>query len=172
MPSKSSTSVPKSRVSYPLTALHKKVCTNLCYCLLSPDLRNMRHELNAFGLCLIINIYIYIPATISWTVLLTSPEGLFHISHLNLVLSPVLMFLITFNFNSSFVRWRNWRMFLQIMTVVKNHCFKFTIYQNTVGNGCNFIMWISVVPHQVGITTFVKVAWIRRFLGEFHIHIH
>ena len=78
----------------------------------------------------------------------------------------------SFNFNSSFVRWRNWRMFLQTMTVVKNHYFKFTIYQNTEGNGCNFIMWISIVPHQVGITTFVKVAWIRRFLGEYQIHTH
>ena len=41
MPSKSSTIVPKSQVSYPLTALHMKVCAYLCYCLLSPDLSNM-----------------------------------------------------------------------------------------------------------------------------------
>ena len=63
-------------------------------------------------------------------------------------------------------------MFLHTTAVVKNHCFKFTIYQNTVDNASNFIMWISIVPHQVGITTFVKVAWIRRFLGEYHIHTH
>ena len=45
------------------------------------------------------------------------------------------------------------------------------MYQNTTDNALNVIMWISVVPHQVDITTFVKVAWIRRFLGEMHIHI-
>ena len=76
----------------------------------------------------------------------------------------------SFNFNSSFVRWRNTRMFLDTMTVIKNHSDKCTIYQNTIDNVLNFIMWISVVPHQVGITTIVKVAWIRRFLSETHIH--
>ena len=76
----------------------------------------------------------------------------------------------SFNFNSSFVRWRNTRMFLDTMTVIKNHSDKCTIYQNTIDNVLNFIMWISVVPHQVGITTIVKIAWIRRFLGEVHIH--
>ena len=76
----------------------------------------------------------------------------------------------SFNFNSSFVRWRNTRMFLDTMTVINNHSDKCNIYQNTIDNVLNFIMWISVVPHQVGITTIVKVAWIRRFLGETHIH--
>ena len=58
MPSKSSTIVPKSQVSWPLSALHIKVCADLCYCLLSPDLKNMRDELNTFDLCLIINGYV------------------------------------------------------------------------------------------------------------------
>ena len=76
----------------------------------------------------------------------------------------------SFDFNPSFVRWRNTRMFLDTMTVIKNHSDKCNIYQNTIDNVLNFIMWISVVPHQVGITTIVKIAWIRRFLGEMHIH--
>ena len=76
----------------------------------------------------------------------------------------------SFNFNSSFVRWRNTRMFLDTTTAIKNHSDKCTIYQNTIDNVLNFIMWISVVPHQVGIATIVKIAWIRRFLGETHIH--
>ena len=76
----------------------------------------------------------------------------------------------SFNFNSSFVRWRNVRMFLDTMTVINHHFDKYTMYQNTIDNALNVIMWISVVPHQVGITTIVKVAWIRRFLGEMHIH--
>ena len=76
----------------------------------------------------------------------------------------------SFNFNSSFVRWRNIRMFLDTTTAINHHSDKCTIYQNTVDNVLNLIMRISVVPHQVGITTIVKVAWIRRFLGEMHIH--
>ena len=76
----------------------------------------------------------------------------------------------SFNFNSSFVRWRNVRMFLDTTTVINHHSDKFTIYHNTIDSALNVIMWISVVPHQVGITTIVKVAWIRRFLGETHIH--
>ena len=76
----------------------------------------------------------------------------------------------SFNFNSSFVRWRNVRMFLDTMTVINHHFDKYTMYQNTIDNALNVIMWISVVPHQVGITIIVKVAWIRRFLGETHIH--
>ena len=76
----------------------------------------------------------------------------------------------SFNFNSSFVRWRNVRMFLDTMTVPINHSDKVTLYQNKEDNALSFIMWISVVPHQVGITTIVKVAWIRRFLGKMHIH--
>ena len=43
------------------------------------------------------------------------------------------------------------------------------MYQKNIENALNVIMWISVVLHQVGITTIVKVAWIMRFLGEMHI---
>ena len=76
----------------------------------------------------------------------------------------------SFNFNSSFVRCRNIRIFLDTMTAINHHSDKFTTNQNTIENVLNVIMWISVVPHQVGITTIDKVAWIRRFLGEMHIH--
>ena len=76
----------------------------------------------------------------------------------------------SFNFNSSFVRWRNVRMFLDTTTVINHHSDKCTIYQNTIDNVLNLILWISVVPHQVGVTAIVEVAWIRRFLGEIHIH--
>ena len=76
----------------------------------------------------------------------------------------------SFNFNSSFVRWRNVRMFLDTTTLINYHSDKYTIYQNTIDNALNDIMWVSVVPHQVGISTIVKVAWIRRFLGETYIH--
>ena len=75
----------------------------------------------------------------------------------------------SFNFNSSFVRWRNFGMFLDTTTVINHHSDKCTIYQNTIDNVMNAILWVGVVPHQVGITTIVKVAWIRRFLGKTHI---
>ena len=75
----------------------------------------------------------------------------------------------SFNFNSSFVRWRNFGMFLDTTTVINHHSDKCTIYQNTIDNVMNVILWVGVVPHQVGITTIVKVAWIRRFLGKTHI---
>ena len=55
------------------------------------------------------------------------------------------------------------------MTVINQHCDKYIMYQNTIENALNVIMWISVVPHQVGFTTIFKVAWIMRFLGERHI---
>ena len=61
-------------------------------------------------------------------------------------------------------------MFLDTMTVINHYFDKYFMYQNTTDNALNVIMWISVVPHQIDITTFVKVAWIRRFLGEMHIH--
>ena len=61
-------------------------------------------------------------------------------------------------------------MILDTMTVIKHHFDKCTINQDTVDNELNLIMWISVVPHQVGITTIVEVAWIRRFLGEMQIY--
>ena len=57
-------------------------------------------------------------------------------------------------------------MFIDTITVIKHHFDKCTIYQDTIGNELNLIIWISVVPHQVGITTIVEVAWIRRLLGE------
>ena len=76
----------------------------------------------------------------------------------------------SFNFNSSFVRKRNRRMFLDTIAVIDYHFEKCTVYHNAKGNALNRIMCISVVPHQVGITTIVKVAWIRRFLGERRIH--
>ena len=76
----------------------------------------------------------------------------------------------SFNFNSSFVRKWNIRMFFDTTTVINHHLDKCTIYQNAIESALNVIMWISVVPHQVCITTIAKVAWIRRFLGETHIH--
>ena len=76
----------------------------------------------------------------------------------------------SFNFNSSFVRWINRRMFLHTTTAIHKQSGKYIFYQYTIDNVLNPIMWIIVVPHQVGITTIFKVAWIRRFLGETHIH--
>ena len=61
-------------------------------------------------------------------------------------------------------------MFLDTKTVVNQHFDQFTINQNTIDNALNVILWISVVPHQVGITTIDEVTWIRRFLGEMLIH--
>ena len=61
-------------------------------------------------------------------------------------------------------------MILDTTTVIKHHFDKYTVYKNSIDNAPNLIMRISVVPHQVGITTIVEVAWIRRFLGEIHIH--
>ena len=75
----------------------------------------------------------------------------------------------SFNFNSSFVGNWNIRMFLDTTTVINHHSDKCTIYQNTIDNVLNLILWISVVPHQVGVTAIVEVAWIRRFLDETHI---
>ena len=75
----------------------------------------------------------------------------------------------SFKFNSSFVIWRNVRMFLDTTTFINHHVDKCTIYQNTINNVPNLFMWIRVVPHQFDITTIFKVARIRRFLGESHI---
>ena len=66
----------------------------------------------------------------------------------------------SFDFNSSFVKWGNVRIFSDTLTVINYQADKCIIYQNTIDNELNVIMWISVVPHQVGITTIVKVAWI------------
>ena len=76
----------------------------------------------------------------------------------------------SFNFNSSFVRWRNFKMLLDTMTAINYHSDKCTIYQHTINNVLNVIMWINIVPHQLGITSIIEVAWIRRFLDEKHIH--
>ena len=76
----------------------------------------------------------------------------------------------SFNFNSSFVRWWNVWIFLDTKTVIDHHFDKYTIHQNSIENVLNFIMWIGIVPHQLGITSIVKVAWIRRFLCEMHTY--
>ena len=76
----------------------------------------------------------------------------------------------SFNSNSSSVGLRNIWMFSDTTTFSNNHSDICSINQNTIDNSLNFIMWISVVPHQLGITTIVEVAWIRRFLDEMHIH--
>ena len=57
-------------------------------------------------------------------------------------------------------------MFLDTMTVINHHFDKYTMYHNTIANALNVIMWISVVPHQVDITTIVKVlgsegSWVK-----------
>ena len=57
------------------------------------------------------------------------------------------------------------------MAILINHFDKLIIYQNTEKNALSLIKWISVVPHKLGITTIVKIAWIRRFLGDLHICI-
>ena len=61
-------------------------------------------------------------------------------------------------------------MFLDTMTAINHRSNKFTTFMNTIDNVLNLIMWIRVVPHQVGITTIVEIAWIRRFLDEMHIY--
>ena len=48
-------------------------------------------------------------------------------------------------------------MFLDTMTVINHHFDKYTMYHNTINNALNVIMWFSVVPHQVGITTIVSL---------------
>ena len=177
MPSKSSTSVPKSWVSWPLSALHIKDCTSLCYCLLSPDLRNTR-DMSCMHL-------IYLWLLMVKSVIRTCHNKLNCTINLAWRASPRFKFDFgivfrvdvldnqgssSFNFNSSFIRWRNWRIFFHTTTVLINHFDKHIIYQNTINNALNLIKWISVVPHQVSITTVFKIAWIRRFLGDFHIH--
>ena len=76
----------------------------------------------------------------------------------------------SFNFNSSLIRWRNITMFLDTTTAPENHFFICILYQNTKDDASSRIKWISVVPYKLGITTIFKIAWIRRFLGETHIH--
>ena len=174
MPYKSSTIVPKSRVSWPLSALHREVCANL-YAIVYFFQISEIWDMNLMNL-----IYIWLLMVMS--LIRTCHNKLHYASNMP---SPHFTFKFgiisrvdvldnqgssSFNFNSSFIRWRDRRMFLHTTTVLKNHFDKCTIYQNTVDNALSLIMWISVVPHQVGVTTIVKVAWIWRFLGETHIH--
>ena len=46
------------------------------------------------------------------------------------------------------------------------HSFKFfpffTIYQNAENSGKDFIIWVTVVPHQSGSACIINVNWIRR----------
>ena len=177
MPSKSSTIVPKSRVSKPLSVLHIEVCANLCYCLLSPDFRNRRYMSWMHLICVWLLMVM--------SVIRTCHNKMHCTIHLAKKASCELTFKFgivsrvdvldnqgssSFNFNSSLVRLRNVRMFFDTKTAIHQQFDKCIFYQNTVDNDLNLIMWISVVPYQVGITTIFKVAWIWRFLGETHIH--
>ena len=173
MPSKSSSIVlPKVQL-----ASHFQPGTTLCYCLLSPDLRNMR-DISWMHL-----IYVWLLVVMSvictchnklhctlYQVQKASNQFTYKLGIISRVDVLDNQGSSSFNFNSSFVRWRNFRMFLDTTTVINHHSDKCTIHKNTIDNVLNLIMWISVVPHQVGITTIVKVAWLRRFLGEMHIH--
>ena len=50
-----------------------------------------------------------------------------------------------FKFYSSFVRKWNFRMFLDTTTVINHHFDKCTIHKNTIDNGLNLIMRISLL---------------------------
>ena len=154
-----------------------KVCTNLCYSLPSPDLSNERHELNAFDIIIILLMVMSIIRTchnkLHCTLYIVRKASPHFTSKIRIVSRVDVLDdqgSSSFNVNSSFVRWRNFRMFLDTTSVTNHHLDKYSIYQNTIDNVLNLIMWISVVPHQVNITAIVKVAWIRRFLGKTHIH--
>ena len=153
-----------------------KGCAYSRYCLLSPDLRNTR-DMSWLHL-----IYVWILMVMS---VLHTCHNKLHCT-LKRVNKASNEFTVkfgivsrvdildnqgssSFNFKSSFVRWRNVWIFLDTITVLNYHFLQFTIHINFIENTPNLIKWISVVPHQVGITTIVKVAWIRRFLGETHI---
>ena len=181
------------RLSFPLKSLfqrcekqyhifHTKLilqaaCNWSCYNLLSPDLRNMRdmswmHSIYVWLLVVLsairtchnkLNCTFYLVDKASKHI--TSKLGI--VSRVDVLDNQCGS---SFNFNSSFVRKWNIRMFLDTTSVINHHFDKCTIYQNTIESALNVIMWISVVPHQVGITTIIEVAWTRRFLGEMHIH--
>ena len=136
-----------------------------------------RHELNTFNLCLIINAVMSLIRTCHNKLHCTFYWVRKASKHITLEFSIVSRVDVldnqgssSFNFNSSLVRFRNVRMFLDTKTAIHQKSDKCIFYQNTIDNVLNFIMWIIVVPHQLGITTIVKVAWIRRFLGEMHVH--
>ena len=131
-----------------------------------------RHELNTFNLCLIINAVMSLIRTCHNKLHCTFYWVRKASKHITLKFSIVSRVDVldnqgssSFNFNSSLVRFRNVRMFLDTKTAIHQKSDKCIFYQNTIDNVLNFIMWIIVVPHQLGITTIVKVAWIRRFLG-------
>ena len=53
-------------------------------------------------------------------------------------------------------------MFLDTMTAINHHSDKCTIHKNTIDNGLNLIMRISVVPHQLGIATIgLEGSWVK-----------
>ena len=171
----SSTIVPKSWVSKPLSAMHIKGCAYLCYCLLSSDLRIMRDMswMHLIYVLMVISVICTCHNKLHCTLKsVDKASNEFTVEFGIVAMVDVLdnQGSSSFNFNSSFVRWRNVQMFLDTKTVIDHHVNKYTIHQNFIKNVLNFIMWISVVPHQLGITTIVKVAWIRRFLDEMHIH--
>ena len=134
------------------------------------------HELNTIDLCLIQLVVMTVICTCHNKLHITlrrdyaSPEFTLKFSIVSRVDVLDNQGSSSFNFNSSFERFRNFRMFLDTKTVINQHFNPITIYQNIIDNALNAILWISVVPHQVGITTIDKVAWIRRFLGEMQIH--
>ena len=174
MPSKSSTIDLKSRVSWPLSALHREVCANLyavVYFFQISEIWDMNlMDLICVWLLIVMSLIRTCHNKLNYTLNIPSPHFTFKFGIIPRVDVLDNQGSSSFNFNSSFIRQRNRRMFLHTTTVLKNHFDKCTIYQNTVDNALSLIMWISVVPHQVGITTIVKVAWIWRFLGETHIH--
>ena len=134
-----------------------------------------RHELNAFDFCSIVIMVVSVILTCHNKLNCIfnapfSPYWTFKFGIVSRVDVPDNQGSSSFNFNSSFVRWRNVRMFLDTTTVINHHSDKCTFYQNTIDNVLNLILWISVVPHQVGVTAIVEVAWIRGFLDETHIH--
>ena len=176
MPSKSTTIVfPTVRLA---SHFQPCFCTNLCYHSLSPDLKlNMRDtswlHLICVWLLMVMSVIHTCHNKLNCTFKIPCKASLHFTFKFGIV--PRVDVLdnqgsSSFNFNSSFVRWRNFRMFLHTTTIIKNHSGKCTFYQNTKESTLNLIKWISVVPHQVGITTIVKIAWIRRFPGETHIH--
>ena len=136
-----------------------------------------RHKLNAFNLCLIVNAVMSLIRTCHNKLYCTfywvrKASNEFTVKFGTVSRVDVLddQGSSSFNFNSSLVRLRNVRMFLDTKTAIHQQSDKCIFYQNTINNVLNFIMWIRVVPHQLGITTIVKVAWISRLLGEMHIH--
>ena len=159
MPSKSSFIVPKSRVSWARSASHMKIWDmswmNLIYVWLSV-LMSLMHTCHNKLNCTF---------NTPWK---ASPHSTFKfgiVSRFDVLDDQGSS---SFNFHSSFVRWENVRMFLDTTTVIKHHSHKCTIYQNTIDNVLNLILRIGVVPHQLGATAIIEVAWISRLLGETH----